>query len=135
MAGFFDRYATSPELEESGTWVDYGDGLKVRVRRLNSKFSKDVRRKLEKPYSGQYRGREMPESLQDELLNKQMAKAIIVDWEGVPNPDSPEEMLACTEENILRMVGEFKDFRDDILTAAMERTTFQKEDVREQEKN
>lgn len=135
MTGFFDRYATDRNLEEQGQAVDFGDGLKITIRRLNSKHSRETRRKLEKPYSGQYRGREMPESLQEELLNKQIAHAVVVAWEGVPNPDDPKKMLECTPENVLRMVQDFPDFRDDILTAAMEKSTFQKVDMVAQEKN
>ena len=135
MSGFMDRYKTDKGLEEEGVWVDYGDGLKVQMRRLNSKASKDCRRRLEKPYAGQYRGREMPDSLQEELLNKQLSQAVVVGWEGVPNPDDPKKDLPFSPENVLRMIQEFPDFRDDILTAAMERTTFQKGDVEKQEKN
>lgn len=135
MAGFLDRYATDRNLEEEGVWVDYGDGLKVKVRRLSSKHSRETRRKLEKPYSSQFRNRDMPDSLQEELLNKQMAQSIVVAWEGVPNPDKEGELLECTPENILMMVTKFPDFRDDILTAAMERTTFEKEQRKEAEKN
>jgi len=135
MAGFFDRYATDRNLEEEGTWVDYGDGLKVQVRRLNSKASRDYRRRIEKPYSGQFRGREMPEAIQEELLNKQIANVIVVAWEGVPNPADKKKFLDCTPENVLRMITDFPDFRDDILTAAMEKSTFQKADLEVQEKN
>jgi len=135
MAGFLDRYSTSKDLEEEGVWVDFGDGLKIQIRRINSKTSREYRRKLEKPYASQFRNREMPESLQEELLNKQVANSIVVAWEGVPDPSDPKKALSCTPENVLRMVTEFSDFRDDILTAAMERTTFQKEETKAAEKN
>lgn len=135
MAGFLDRYNTDREVEEAGQWVDYGDGVKVQVRRLNSKFSREVRRKLEKPYSSQFRNRDMPDSLQEELLNKQIAKAIVVNWEGVPDPDKPDVMLPHNEDNVLKMMTQFPDFRDDILTASMERTTFEKEQTKAAEGN
>jgi hypothetical protein len=136
MAGFRDRYNTDKNLEEEGVWVDYGDGLKVKVRRLSSKTSRDVRRKLEKPYSAQFRNREMPDALQEELLNKQVAQAIVLDWEGVEDPDGKDgAMLPYSQDNVLRMVKEFPDFRDDILTAAMERSTFEKEQREKGAKN
>lgn len=135
MADFFNRYSTDREAEESGQWVDYGDGLKVQIRRLNSKHSKETRRKLEKPYSAQFRNREMPESLQEDLLNKQVSQSIIVAWEGVLNPDDPTKALECTPDNILMMITKFPDFRDDVLTAAMERTTFEKAQTKAAEKN
>lgn len=127
-SGFFNRYGTDPSLEEEGVKVDFGDGLKIQVRRLNSKHSRETRRKLEKPYTAQFRNRDMPDSLQEQLLNKQIAESIVVNWEGVPDPDKPDKELQCTPENVLKMVSDprFKDFRDDILTAALERTTFEK---------
>jgi hypothetical protein len=135
MADFLSRYATDKDLEESGMWVDYGDGLKVQVRRLNCTKSKDVRRKLEKPYAKQFRGQDIPDSIQEMLLNHQMAKAIVVNWEGVPDPEKDGDMLPCTEENVLMMVEKYPDFRDDILSAAMERATFQREETKASEKN
>jgi hypothetical protein len=135
MANFLDRYTTDKSLEDDGIWIDYGDGLKVKMRRLNCQKSKDVRRKLEKPYAKQFRGTDMPDSIQEQLLNKQIAKAIVVDWEGVPNPESPAEMLPCTEDNVLMMMEKFADFRDDILAASMERSTFQREQLTAAEGN
>jgi hypothetical protein len=135
MAGFLDRYNTDRSLEEDGVWVDFGDGLKVQVRRLTSKKSREFRRKLEKPYTAQFRNREMPDSLQEELLNKQVSGVVIVNWEGVANPDKPSEQLEFSPDNALTMCQKFPDFRDDVLTAAMERTTFEKEQRENARKN
>ncbi len=135
MANFLERYKTDRDLEDTGVFVDYGDGLKIKMRRLNSAKSKEVRRKLEKPYAKQFRGQEMPDSIQEMLLNHQIAKAIVVDWEGVPDPENPDKQLACTEENVLMMVEQFPDFRDDILAASMERATFQREELKAAEGN
>jgi hypothetical protein len=135
MAGFLNRYNTSRDLEEEGVWVDFGDGLKVQVRRLTSKASREFRRKLEKPYTAQFRNREMPDSLQEELLSKQVAGVVIVNWEGVDNPEKPTEQLPFSTDNALMMCQKFPDFRDDILTAAMERTTFEKEQRENARKN
>lgn len=143
MAGLRDRYNTDRKAEEDGQWVDFGDGIKVKVRRLNSKHSRDTRRKLEKPYQAQFRAREMPDNLQEELLNKQMAQSIVVDWEGVDDPyaeagkDGSMPAFACTPENVQKLVSDpdFKDFREDILTAAMTRETFEKEAREDARKN
>lgn len=132
---FFSRYSTDKTAEEDGQWVNYGDGLEVKIRRLNSAKSKEVRRRLEKPYVKQFRGADIPDSIQEMLLNQQLAKAIVVDWKGVPDPENPDKPLACTEENILSMIQQFPDFRDDILTASMERATFQREDQKAAEGN
>lgn len=135
MPSFLERYKTDKNLEESGVWVDYGDGIEVQIRRLNSAKSRETRRRLEKPYTKGFRGQDMPESLQEELLNKQVAEAIVVDWKGVPDPDNEGKELPCTPENVLKMVQRFPDFRDDIMAASMERATFQQEELKEAEKN
>lgn len=144
MSGFKKRYATDSTLEEDGVWVDFGDGLKVKIRRLNSKHSRETRRRLERPYQAQFRNREMPESLQEEILNKQLAESLIAGWEGVPDPAAPEpkegeaeKMLPCTPDNILKIVSDpqFKDFREDVLMAAMSRETYEKEAKKEAVKN
>lgn len=143
MAGLRNRYNTDVTLEETGVWVDFGDGLKVCVRRLNSKHSRDLRRKLEKPYATQFRNRDMPDSLQEELLNKQLAQSIVVDWEGVDDPYAEVKEgekappLPYSADNVLKVMSdpEFKDFREDILTAAMTRETFEKEQRVDAEKN
>lgn len=141
MSKFFDRYSTNRKAEEDGQWVDFGDGVKVKVRRLNSAKSKETRRRLEKPYKNQFRaGVDFPDSLQEELMNKQLAEAIIVDWEGVPELNDKGQPIEgkfaeCTPENVLRMVAMFPDFREDVVTASMERATFQNEVRKENEGN
>lgn len=135
MMNFLQRYATDKTAEEDGQWVDFGDGLEVKLRRLNSVKSREVRRKLEKPYAKQFRNQDMPDSISEMILNNQLAKAIVVEWKGVPDPDDMTKELPCTEENILHMMQSFPDFREDILAAAMERATFQKEELVAAEKN
>jgi len=135
MGKFSERYKTDRKSEEEGIWVDFGDGIKVQLRRMNSDHSKKTRARLEKPYATTYRGREMPQSLQEDLLNKQMAQSIVMNWEGIEDPKSDGKMLAYTEENVLRICEEFKDFREDLLTASMERATFQLEALKDAEGN
>jgi len=135
MGKFTDRYATNKVAEEEGQWVDFGDGIEVKLRRLNSEASREVRRKLEKPYEGQYRTRPMPDSLNEELLIKQLAQCIVVDWKGVENPDQDGQFLPCTPENVTMIVTRFKDFREDITTASMTQATFQGELKKQSEGN
>lgn len=136
-SAFMNRYKTDKDLEENGVWVDFGDGIQVKIRRANSKASRDCRAKLEKPYAGQFRNREMPQSLQDEILIKQLSQSIILDWKGVPDPtdEKGERMLPCNEENIVKMMTQFPDFREDILTAAVAQATFQRELMKAAEGN
>lgn len=131
MSKFYDRYKTDKKLEEEGQWVDFGDGVKVKIARLNSERSLAARRKLEKPYS-KIRG-SIPEDIQEEILTKQVAEAVIIAWEGVTDEAGKE--IECTYENRIKILKEFKDFRFDVVTASVEAETFKAKQVEEATKN
>lgn len=141
MGKFTERYKTNRTQEEEGVWVDFGDGIRVRIRRLNSQHSQEVRRRLEKPYGNQYRNREMPASLQEELMVKQLAQSIVLDWEGVEDPShqpaegEAQKMLSFSPDNAVRIFSQYKDFRQDVVEASMEKATFQDEIRKESEGN
>lgn len=135
MSSFADRYATNKSQEEEGVWVDFGDGIKVKIRRMNSKFSRETRAKLEKPYASQFRGREYPLEIQENLFNQQLAKAIVIEWEGVPDAVDPKKMAPNTEEARMAVFKAYPDFREDVAAASMERATFQEISVKEAEGN
>ena len=135
MAGFFDRYKTDKSQEEEGVWVDFGDGIRVKVRRLNSKYSRDTRAKLEKPYATSFRGKDYPLDIQELLLIKQLSHAIIVDWEGVPSVADPKKPAGLSHEEVEAVLKEFPDFREEIALASMERATFQEITTKEAEGN
>jgi hypothetical protein len=128
MGKFADRYKTNRKVEEEGQWVDFGDGIEVKLRRLNSDHSKETRRKLEKPYQSMYRNRDMPDALQEELMIKQLSQSIVVDWKGVPDPADDEKMIPCTQENVAKVMTQVRDFRDDVVQASMTAATFQDAD-------
>lgn len=135
MSSFADRYATNKSQEEEGVWVDFGDGIKVKLRRMNSKYSREIRAKLEKPYASQFRGREYPMEIQENLFIMQLAKAIIVEWEGVPDAEDPKKMAPNSEDSRLAVLKAYPDFREEVAAASMERATFQEITTKEAEKN
>jgi hypothetical protein len=135
MSTFSERYSTNKSQEEDGTWVDFGDGIKVKIRRMNSKFSRDVRTKLEKPFAKQFRGQDYPLEIQDNLFNMQLAKAIVIEWEGVEDPNDPKKKADNSEDTKIAVFKKWPDFREDIAAASMERATFQDISVKEAEGN
>lgn len=131
MSKFINRYKTDRKLEEEGQWVEFGDDISVKVARLNSERSQAVRRKLEKPYS-KIRG-SIPEDIAEEILTKQVAEAILLDWKGVTDESGKE--IECTYENRYKMLKEFKDFRFDVVTCSVEAETFKGKQIEEVTKN
>lgn len=130
----YARFQTDKVLEENGVWVDFGDGLEVKVARFNSARSKEVRRRLEKPFKGVFRsGQDLPEDKSTDILVKQMAEAIILDWKGVLGPDG--KVLEPTLENKIKVLTDLPDFREVIATAALESATFKTLEDEEAGKN
>lgn len=120
----YDRYKTDKTLETEGVWVDFGDGVEVKLTRLNTKAAKEVRRREEKPYA---RLREIPEDIQEKVLTRIMAQAVIKEWKGVL--DEKGKPIPCTAEAVEALLNELPDFREDLIFAAAQRETFKAEEV------
>lgn len=129
----FARFATDESREEEGVWVDFGDGIEVRIRRLSSKVSRDVRKRLEKPHGEAIRRGGLPEGVAEDILNRQIAEAVIAEWRGVD--DEAGNALPCTVENKLRVIKALPEFRDEVLSVSIERDNYKAALNEEAEKN
>ena len=126
MGKFSDRYKTDHSLEENGVEIDMGEGISFTIRSITSEKSKEVRRKLEKPYARMIRSNSLPDSVQEEITKKQLAYGVLIGWKGVEDPDG--NLLEFSPENALKVFGWYKHFLGDVITAVTERETFKSED-------
>ena len=133
MGKFSQRYKTDKNLSENGVEVDFGDGVKVVLRRINSEKSKEVRRRLERPFQRMIRSNSLPDAKQEEITREQIAEAVIVSWEGVE--DNQGNLIPYSKQNALKVFEWYPDFLNDIITAITERDTFKNEDREEDAKN
>lgn len=134
MSKFTDRYTTNKEAEEEGVWVDLGDGIEIKVRRVKSATSRKMLRQLQAPYEHMRRtGRALPESVELEITRKWAAHGLLVDWKGVT--DKRGKALAFTPENALKALEQFEDFADDVAYFAREVETFRAKALEETAKN
>lgn len=119
-------FGTSKVREEEGTWVDVSDEIRVKLRRFNSRVSKDTMKEYEKGYRAVGKKKLNPEQI-EELVTKVIAKAIIADWEGVTDEDGKD--IPCTFENKYAILSdeEMADFREFVANAANDRDVFAKE--------
>ena len=101
---FADRFFTDHAMEEEGVWVDFGQGLEVKIRRSDSRRSREVFRRLYKPYRKmEEAGNAIP--YDDEILirAKWTAQALVADWKGVsdrkgkPVKFDPENLKAAID--------------------------------------
>lgn len=126
---FMKRYATNKTAEREGVEVDFGDGMFVTLVRMNHPDAKKTRRKLEKPYQ---RMSEIPDDIQEGILNQVMAQVIVRSWRGI---DFGNGEVPHSTENVVSVFKQFPDFRDDVATAALTRETFKTEDDEAAAKN
>lgn len=122
MSGFLERYQTDKTAEEEGVWVDFGGNVQVKVARITSKKSKEVRRKLERPLVRKNRSDDLSVEQLEYLMTEQLAQAVIHDWKGVTDDEGNE--LIFTVDNARAVLNKFPDFREDIATASLEKETY-----------
>ena len=132
-SAFQKMFQTDRNLEEEGVIVDFGQGVKVKVARMQSERSRAVRRRLEKPYRKRFQQNDVPDDVMENILICQMAEGIILGWEGVT--DEEGHPLECTEGNIKKVLTKFPDFKDAVAQASMTRETFMQEEAEEDLKN
>lgn len=130
-------FATDERLEEEGAWVDVNEiyGLKIKIRRLRSEASIKAYEDVVREQFGDGKIRK-PEDLTGletmEILKRQMAKAVLIDWKGLYDEDGNE--VPYSEEAALAFLS-MKDFREFVYQAANERDTFREQSDEEAEKN
>lgn len=130
-------FATDERLEEDGAWVTVNElyGLRLKVRRLRSDASIKAYEDVVRETFGEHKLRK-PEDLSEkqsgDILTRQLARAVLIDWEGVYDDDGNE--IPYSEEAALNAL-KIKDFREFVYQAANERDTFRENADEEASKN
>jgi hypothetical protein len=119
-------------LEESGVWMDYYDGSRIKVASVRSKRFRETKERIEKPYERLIRRDILPKDKKEELEARTIAEGLLIDWEGFLNHG---EELPYSKEMAYKLVKSQSWFRLDILTMAADEAAYRKEDVEEVAKN
>jgi hypothetical protein len=129
----FARFKTDENKEEGGVWVDFGDGVKIKVRRLRSRKSLEVRKDLDKPFADQIRRGPLDDKVAEDLLIQQIAQGIIADWEGVDLGDG--EIVPYTAGNAYTLMKALPELRDSILQVSADAESYRAKVDEDTEKN
>lgn len=125
-------FGTNRDLELEGVWEPINEEASVKIARIgNDRYTK-LFQKLMRPYRKQVRRGTMPDKKAEEIYNQVIAETVLLDWKGLTEDDKP---LEYSVENAIRLLTEYKDFKDLVVDAAEAMETFQKEEIEESEKN
>lgn len=106
----FNEFATDTSSEENGKWFNLSETARIKLRSFQSEKSQKVREQLEEPYLALKRsGKGIPQGDQEKLLIKQMAYAIVVDWEGMKDSGKEAPFSASKAEEMLTKHREFRN--------------------------
>ncbi|QGH74822.1 hypothetical protein MAL1_00075 [Bacteriophage DSS3_MAL1] len=120
-------FQTDSKLEEDGAWVEVNGfyGLKIKVRRLRSEASMKAYERIVVETFGEGKLRTPNDINKDqslEILKRQLAEAVLIDWKNLRDTDTGEEIPYSVETALELM--EIADFREFVYQAASERDTF-----------
>jgi hypothetical protein len=106
----YKRYTTSEAGEKQGIWVDYGDGVQLRLRRAGGRNTL-WRDALDKRSKVNRRRIDLGTLSNDEATKLWIdvyADSVLVDWKGVTSPDGTE--LPFNRDNVVKVLTDLPDF-------------------------
>ncbi len=125
MGNLYEKYQTDPDAEIEGVWVDFGDGIRMKIARMFNERHNAELEKLRGPYKAVLNsGGEIPEPARTEIAARAMAVAIIKDWEGVEGDDGKPQPY--TAERGYQALLDLRDLRNRVAFIAGEMETFRK---------
>ncbi len=120
----FRRFHVVEDKAENGAWVDLGEGIRFKLRRIKSKASQQVRERLNEPHIETIRAGKLSEDVAKDLLVEQLARGVIADWEGVQDPETGE-LVPYSAETAVAFLKALPDLAEEIFQHAISRDVFQ----------
>lgn len=120
-------FGTDTSLEEDGAWVEVNGfyGLKIKVRRLRSEASMKAYERIVSEFFGEGKLRTPQDITKEqsmEILKRQLAEAVLIDWKNLRDSDTGEE-IPYSVEMAMELLS-ISDFREFVYQSASERDTF-----------
>jgi len=138
----FDLCETDTTAEEDGRWFNdiFADGtnIDVKLRRLMSTASQQVRRRLDKGNRKAMRnGVYVDDDVAIKVLIEQMAEAVLIDWRGVKVRDADGKLveLEYSRANAVMLLTKLRHFRETIIVMSQNLDNFRIEERKDIVKN
>lgn len=110
----YNRFKTNQQAETEGTWLNFGDGLRVKVRSTDSTVVREYQAKLFKKnrQALSANGGILPPAVQDEMDVELLTNVVIVGWEKVTDETGKE--LEFNRMNVAKVLRDLREFRKEI---------------------
>lgn len=110
-ASIYELFGSNESEAENGKWFPFSDTIEVKIRRFDSKVSRDAHDALHAPYQRTIKfGGVIPREVQDELGIKHVAKGVIADWKGFTDTEgNPLAYSPAAAEQVLRALPDLKN--------------------------
>ena len=134
---FNKLYKGSTEKELEGVWVDFAEGVELRIARSgNPKFQEKLEQLL-KPHRRKFRRGNIPLDLVRSLTQQAAIGTILVNWRGFTEKDENGKELPVnfSEDKALEYFKKSTDFVNDVLDFADDMELFREDDQEESGKN
>lgn len=114
-----------------GTWVDVGDGLKLKVARQGNKNYNSVVRTLMKPYKQAIKSNTLADSVYEDLQNKAISQSVLLSWEGLEGEDGKD--MPYSQETAYDLLSNpaFEDLKSLVVDLSNELETFREAEKEE----
>jgi hypothetical protein len=119
------QYGTSETLEQSGVWVDMGDGASVLVARSGNPDNSRLIKRLLAPHKVALRNGKLADDVAERITIEAMAETILLDWKGIEEDGKP---VKYSRDAAIRLLTDYKDFRDQVAAFSTELALFQQQD-------
>lgn len=131
-------FATDEKKEEGGAWIMVNEayGLRIKVRRLRSDTVVKAYERILREELGEGKLRkpgDIDDAMSMHMFKRQLAEAVLVDWENVRDTETGEEVPFSVEAAMEAVA--YKDFRDFVVQAANERDSFREDADKDAEGN
>ncbi len=126
------RFATDPALEEGGVWFDIGEGARLKIARAGNTRYWSFLRELTRGKEREIKLGVIADEVLTAITNKAMARAVLLDWQGLSENGTPVPYSEAKAEELLATLP---DFRRLVLGYAGEVEAYRRAEHEEAEKN
>lgn len=125
--GLYDRFATDATTEEQGQWVDFGDGVELRIAATASRRADRALERHRAQYHRHYvHGRTIPLDVRLEA-DISLAAAVLVDWRGPGITGRDGQPIPYSADAARQLMTDLRELREQVLLTARQAETFRKE--------